>query len=155
MVDAAAAISSWPTPSAAASYGSEQAQKFLTQQIAEYEQEAAGRREQAGGLQAPESQAWCPGATGGDLLLAPERGHRRTCSKDQLALTVAEQKRDELRRQLSSEQPLSGAAGSSRPRRRATDTGSAIREAQGRLDELLLRYTDKHPDVIAARRATR
>src|SRR5256885_15164605 len=33
-----------------------------------------------------------------------------------------------------------------------TDTASAIRETQGRLDELLLRFTDKHPDVIAARR---
>ncbi len=32
------------------------------------------------------------------------------------------------------------------------DTASAIRETQARLDDLLLRFTDKHPDVIAARR---
>jgi polysaccharide chain length determinant protein (PEP-CTERM system associated) len=32
-----------------------------------------------------------------------------------------------------------------------TDTLSRIQEAQARLDELLLKFTDKHPDVIAAR----
>jgi polysaccharide chain length determinant protein (PEP-CTERM system associated) len=32
------------------------------------------------------------------------------------------------------------------------DTAGAIRETQARLDDLLLRFTDKHPDVIAARR---
>ncbi len=32
------------------------------------------------------------------------------------------------------------------------DTATAIREAQAHLDELLLKFTDKHPDVIAARR---
>ncbi|MBV9696494.1 MAG: hypothetical protein JO005_06145, partial [Gammaproteobacteria bacterium] len=66
------------------------------------------------------------------------------------ALTIAEQKRDELRRQLAGEVPLMGSAAGVNGN--AMDTASAIREAQGRLDELLLRYTDKHPDVIAARR---
>ena len=32
------------------------------------------------------------------------------------------------------------------------DTATAIRQTQAHLDELLLRFTDKHPDVIAARR---
>ena len=33
------------------------------------------------------------------------------------------------------------------------DTVSRIQEMQAKLDELLLRYTDRHPDVIAARAA--
>ena len=33
----------------------------------------------------------------------------------------------------------------------AIDTASQIVELQAQLDELLLKYTDKHPDVIAAR----
>jgi polysaccharide chain length determinant protein (PEP-CTERM system associated) len=127
--------------------GSEQAQQFLTQQIAEYDRK----------LQAAESRladfkrhnaGLVPGATGGDYF---SRLHQDTddLDKDRLALTVAEQRRDELQRQLSSEQPgmVSGAAGGG-----GADTSSAIRETQARLDELLLRFTDKHPDVIAARR---
>src|ERR1700691_5188298 len=32
-----------------------------------------------------------------------------------------------------------------------SDTLSRIQEAQAKLDELLLKFTDQHPDVIAAR----
>jgi len=127
--------------------GSERAQQFLTQQIAEYDKK----------LQAAESRladfkrhnaGLVPGATGGDYFTRLH-GDTDDLDKDHLALTVAEQKRDELQRQLSSEQPgmVSGAAGGG-----GADTSSAIRETQARLDELLLRFTDKHPDVIAARR---
>src|ERR1700681_4416708 len=72
--------------------------------------------------------------------------------KDRSALTVAEQKRDELQRQLSSEQPVMGSSSGTVSGAAGADTSSAIRETQARLDELLLRFTDKHPDVIAARR---
>jgi polysaccharide chain length determinant protein (PEP-CTERM system associated) len=129
--------------------GSEQAQQFLTQQIADYDKK----------LQAAEAQlaefkrhnaGLVPGATGGDYF-SRLQADTDELNKNRLALTVAEQKRDELRRQLTSEQPLMGASGvgGSRP----ADTASSIREAQVRLDELLLRYTDKYPDVVAARQA--
>ena len=131
--------------------GSEQAQTFLTQQIAEYERKLAGGGEQAGRLQTPASG---PGARrhGGDYF---SRLHSDTenLNKDQLAFTVAEQKRDELRRQLVGRAAWWVPRADPVPAVAPPDTGSAIREAQGRLDELLLRYTDKHPDVIAARQA--
>ncbi|MBS0377871.1 MAG: hypothetical protein JSS29_05235 [Proteobacteria bacterium] len=127
--------------------GSEQAQKFLKDQIAEYDrklQTAEGSladfKRKNGGL--------VPGATGGDYFTRLQNDSDNL-NRDRLALQVAEQKRDELRRQLSSEVPVLGATGAGSP----ADTASAIREAQGRLDELLLRYTDKHPDVVAARQA--
>jgi polysaccharide chain length determinant protein (PEP-CTERM system associated) len=133
--------------------GSEQAQTFLAQQIADYDKK----------LQAAESRladfkrknaGLVPGATGDYFTRL--HGETDELDKDRSALTVAEQKRDELHRQLSSEGPLMGTSAS-----RANgapggtggaDTPSAIRETQARLDELLLRFTDKHPDVIAARR---
>jgi polysaccharide chain length determinant protein (PEP-CTERM system associated) len=127
----------------------QQAQGFMTEQISEYEKKLATAEGRLADFKR-EHAGLVPGATGGDYF------SRLNSSTDELnkqrqALTTAEQKRDELRRQLSSEQPLTGGAvavGSGG----ATDTGSAIREAQGRLDELLLRFTDKHPDVIEARR---
>src|SRR5438874_2539764 len=95
-----------------------------------------------------------PGATGD--YFTHLHGETDNLDKDRLALTVAEQKRDELRRQLSSELPLMGSSAGIRNAAgdgaSGADTASAIRETQARLDELLLRFTDKHPDVIAARR---
>jgi polysaccharide chain length determinant protein (PEP-CTERM system associated) len=125
--------------------GSEQAQQFLTQQIAEYDKRLAAAEERLADFKR-EHAGLVPGSTGGDYFA---RLHAETdqLDKDRVALTIAEQKRDELRRQLAGEMPVMGSAGGG-----PTDTAGAIRETQARLDDLLLRFTDKHPDVIAARR---
>jgi len=126
--------------------GSEQAQQFLVQQIAEYDKRLATAEARLADFKR-EHPGLVPGSTG-DFFA---RLHSETdeLDKDRLALTILEQKRDELRRQLAGEQPIAGSmSGSGQP----LDTASAIRETQARLDELLLRFTDKHPDVIAARR---
>ena len=128
--------------------GSEQAQQFLVQQISEYDKRLADaesrlaqyKREHAGLI---------PGSTGDYFT----RLHNETdeLQKDRLTLSMAEQKRDELRKQIAGEQPVAGAT-SGGTHSGPLDTGSAVREAQAHLDELLLRFTDNHPDVIAARR---
>jgi len=128
--------------------GSEQAQQFLTQEIAEYDKRLAAAEERLADFKR-EHPGLVPGSTGGDYFA---RLHNETdaLDKDRLALTIAQQKRDELQRQLTGELPAMGSAGG-----RAgapVDTATAIRETQARLDELLLRFTDKHPDVVAARR---
>jgi polysaccharide chain length determinant protein (PEP-CTERM system associated) len=122
--------------------GSEQAQQFLSQQIAEYDKKLAAAEARLADFKR-EHAGLVPGATGGDYF---SRLHLETdeLDHDRLALTLAEQKRDELRRQLASETGSTNGGGA--------DTATQIRDTQARLDELLLRFTDKHPDVIAARR---
>jgi polysaccharide chain length determinant protein (PEP-CTERM system associated) len=133
--------------------GSEQAQQFLTQQIAEYDKKLQAAESRLADFKR-QNAGLMPGATGDYFTRL--HGETDELDKDRSALIVAEQKREELQRQLSSEGPLmgssagrvyGGAGGAG-----GADTASAIRETQARLDELLLRFTDKHPDVIAARR---
>src|SRR5215468_4586494 len=131
--------------------GSEQAQQFLTQQIADYDKKLASAEERLADFKR-EHAGLVPGSTGGDYFA---RLHNATDDLDKyrVALTIAEQKRDELKRQLSGEMPVMGSTNSATGRNGLpVDTASAIRETQARLDELLLRFTDRHPDVIAARR---
>lgn len=74
--------------------------------------------------------------------------------KVQNDLDVAISRRAELARQLrgdvivgaAASPPAGAGAGAA-----GGDTVTRIQETQARLDELLLRYTDRHPDVIAAR----
>jgi polysaccharide chain length determinant protein (PEP-CTERM system associated) len=128
--------------------GSEQAQNFLTQQIAEYDKKLQAAEARLADFKR-QNAGLVPGATGDYFTRL--HGDTDDLDKNRSALTIAEQKRDELQRQLSSEQPLMGSSGTVNGAAGA-DTSSAIRETQARLDELLLRFTDKHPDVIAARR---
>jgi len=129
--------------------GSEQAQQFLVQQIADYDKKLADAESRLADFKR-EHAGLIPGSTGDYFT----RLHTETdeLDRERLTLTMAEQKRDELRRQVAGEQPLLGSA-TGGPHGGALDTASAVREAQAHLDELLLRFTDNHPDVIAARRA--
>lgn len=76
--------------------------------------------------------------------------------KTQTSLGIAETRRAALARQLRGEGPLAagptpsmtGPNGTLQP---GGDTLSRIQETQAKLDDMLLRFTDKHPDVIALR----
>jgi polysaccharide chain length determinant protein (PEP-CTERM system associated) len=77
--------------------------------------------------------------------------------KAETELSVAMSRREELFRQLHGDGAIS-AAGTTVPiiggrgvGGGGSDTLSRIQQTQAKLDELLLKFTDKHPDVIAAR----
>lgn len=73
-------------------------------------------------------------------------------------LAIASNRRSELMRQLRGETPYvpTGAMPSTQQNNNQSGgpgdtTAARVVETQARLDDLLLRFTDKHPDVIAAR----
>lgn len=75
-------------------------------------------------------------------------------SRLRMAAAAAEQSRDALKRELASEEPqLPPDAPTQAALPSASSEVDARLEAQRRqLDELLRRYTEEHPDVVAARR---
>lgn len=136
--------------------GSEQAQRFLVEQIQEYERRLSTAEARRADFK-KQNVGLMPGAQGGYFtrLQAEMEGSSRAQSQ----LGIALRRREELERQLRGEQPILPSGGGpaitlSGPNASVSgnnDTATRIREAQARLDELLLRFTDKHPDVITLR----
>jgi polysaccharide chain length determinant protein (PEP-CTERM system associated) len=131
--------------------GSAQAQQFLVAQISDYEQRLRQAEERLAAFK-KDNVGLMPGAQGDYFT-------RLQAELDQLGqaetnLSVATQRREELQKQLRGEQPFITAGGTSSyvpsaPIASGSDTASRIRETQTRLDEMLLRFTEKHPDVVA------
>ena len=134
--------------------GSEDAQKFLETQIHDYETRLRAAEDKLADFKKKNVGAMPTEQGGYFARLQSEMDAVKTA---QTALSVAMSRREELNRQLNGESPLTAAAstgsvpGAQGAAAGQGDTASRIRETQARLDELLLNYTDKHPDVIAAR----
>ena len=137
--------------------GSQQAQKFLTDQIADYERRLSAAEERRAEFKR-QNVGLMPGAQGD--YFSRLQGEMAALDKARASYAIAVRRREELQHQLTSEQPyLNGASasatakpgGAMTPGAPGNDTASRIRETQARLDELLLRFTEKHPDVIALR----
>ena len=130
--------------------GSEQAQQFLKQQIADLEKRlrdaeealAAFKKEHVGVL--PGNQADYFNRLDTELA---------NLDAAQTKLSVATMRRSELEHQLRGEDPL--VPGVQRPAAiagtPASDTATRLQQAQQQLDDLLLNYTEKHPKVIELR----
>jgi polysaccharide chain length determinant protein (PEP-CTERM system associated) len=132
--------------------GSQQAQQFLETQIKDYEQRLSAAEDKLAAFK-KKNVGLMPSDQGGYFaLLQREVDAAKKAESD---LSVAMSRRDELAKQLHSDSVVSAAGNSapSGPRGAGggSDTLSRIQETQARLDELLLKYTDKHPDVIAMR----
>ena len=132
--------------------GSAQAQQFLVSQITEYERRLSAAEERLAEFKR-RNMGLMPG-TEGDYFTRLQT-EIDGLTKAQESLAVMMRRRDDLQQQLHGAVPVLAAS----PREKtadsspeaAPDTARQIREARARLDALLLRFTDKHPDVVALR----
>jgi polysaccharide chain length determinant protein (PEP-CTERM system associated) len=139
--------------------GSETAQKFLREQIADYERRLSESEARLAEFK-KRNVGLMPGAQGGDYFTRLQNEMEQV-KQAQAKLGVTISRRDELQRQLQGAMPFvasaqtasaaRGGAGQAGGAGGAGDTASRIQETQARIDDLLLRFTERHPDVIAAR----
>ncbi len=133
--------------------GSQQAERFLTRQIADYgqrlsqtEQQLAVFKKRNLGLLPDEQGDYFTRLQAATSALRKLKGD----------LYVAERQRDALAQELRSGQQFTSSSSSSSPvsisGAAALDTTQQIAQTQQRLDQMLLKYTDKYPDVIALKR---
>jgi len=121
------------------------AERFLNDRVSEYE----ARLAQAETVRAQfikDNAERLPGSQGG--YFERLRGERTALEETRRQLAIAESYRDELEAQLSGEQPVvqdAGAAGTDPP---PGSLDARIRDLEDRLGDLLLDFTEAHPDVI-------
>jgi polysaccharide chain length determinant protein (PEP-CTERM system associated) len=132
--------------------GSQHAQKFLETQIKDYEQRLSAAEDKLAAFK-KKNVGLMPSDQGG--YFAQLQKEVDAAKKAESDLSVAMSRRDELAKQLHSDSAISAAGSSAASGGRGagggSDTLSRIQETQAKLDELLLKYTDRHPDVIAMR----
>ncbi|BCX89820.1 hypothetical protein MIN45_P2193 [Methylomarinovum tepidoasis] len=125
---------------------SDSAQRFLEQQIHEYEQRLRTAEKAIEDFKR-KNYGLLPGQ-GGDLYSELKAVHEQL-EEAKLALQEAVNRRNEIARQLEEEEPMFAEFGAEES---LSPLETRIQELQARLDDLLLRYTDKHPEVITLRR---
>lgn len=131
--------------------GSEQAQAFLRQQIKDYEVRLSAAEQRLAEFK-KNNLGLVPGDDKSDYFsrLNAEMGGLQQA---ETKLAIANGRRAELSRQLSKTRPyLAGSSGTNSSVSGAqSDLSVRVQESEGKLQELLLRFTDKHPEVIALR----
>ena len=119
------------------------AQRFLQSQIADYEARLTAAEQRLAAFK-QQNVGLLPGVGGGDYYQRLEVA-MGTLQQMQQKLSQMTQRRNELQRQLDGEEPTFGLMGS--PEGSPIDGQIARYRAQ--LDQLLLQYTEKHPQVQA------
>jgi polysaccharide chain length determinant protein (PEP-CTERM system associated) len=129
---------------------SKEAQKFLTDQIAEYEVRLREAEERLAefkrknlGMMPDDSRDYYTRLQGALTALEAMQAEYR----------IASNKRDELRRQLEGEEPTVGIMtdDSEATAGPPSSTDTALAQSKARLEGLLLQYTEKHPEVVSLR----
>ena len=128
--------------------GSDSAQKFLRQQIQDYQSRLSETEARLAEFKKA-NEGLIPDQRGDYFSrLSAEIDANQ---KSQTDLSIAVSRRAELRRQLSDAVAYVPGASNGLIGVGAVDLPSRIQESEAKLQELMLRYTDKHPEVIALR----
>ncbi len=133
--------------------GSENVQKFLEARLKDYEQRLSAAEDRIAEFK-KRNVGLMPSEQGG--YFTHLQNEVDAANKANTELSVAVSRKEELSRQLRGDVAVS-AAGGAAPTLTAqgvssgSDTLTRIHETEAKLDELLLRFTDQHPDVIATR----
>jgi|HigsolmetaAR202D_1030399.scaffolds.fasta_scaffold01792_13 polysaccharide chain length determinant protein, PEP-CTERM locus subfamily len=132
--------------------GQETAQRFLDEQIAEYERRLSEAEARLADFKKA-NVGLMPDSRGDYFARLQEEAVE--VERVRTALAIAESRRAEIQRQLAGEEPFlfgfdTGATVTPAAPGSA-DLTFRIQELEKQLDELLLRYTEKHPEVIATR----
>ena len=126
--------------------GQESAQRFLQNQIAEYERRLYEAENRLADFK-KKNLGLVPGEKGDYFTRLQTQQDGLDRSRSELRQLARRQGR--LEQQLSGEVPYIAEPG--RDNQPTDSTASRLRNADTRLQELLLRYTDKHPEVVALR----
>ncbi|MFO1407114.1 MAG: XrtA system polysaccharide chain length determinant [Steroidobacteraceae bacterium] len=126
--------------------GSESAQQFLEKQIKEYDQRLAEAEARLASFK-KKYVGLAPGGQG-DFFTRLQT-EQDAIQRTQASLNNALNRREVISRQLKGEQAVMAAPAVPGQPSLATPTSVKIQETEAKLQELLLRYTEKHPDVIA------
>ncbi|MEO1245982.1 MAG: XrtA system polysaccharide chain length determinant [Pseudomonadota bacterium] len=127
--------------------GQESAQRFLRDQIAEYERRLYEAENRLADFK-KRNLGLVPGERGDYFTrLQTEQDE---LDNSELQLRLLQQRQQQLQQQLSGEVPFIAQPGRDN-RQGDTTTAGRLRDAEARLQDLLLRFTDKHPEVVGMR----
>lgn len=129
---------------------SRSAQSFLDTQIKEYEARLFAAEERLKEFKR-ENIGLMPTDGGGEYFTRLQAAMSRL-SNAELELSEAVNRRNELRRQLRGEEPTFGMVAPPKAQVINSALDARIQSLQTRLDDLLLQFTDKHPDVSSLQR---
>ncbi len=127
---------------------SDEAQRFLQQQIAEYEVRMRESEDRLADFKR-RNVGLMPGEAGD--YYARLQAATTELETAQSEFRIASSKRDELVRQLEGEEPTVGLMGQDGRAGPPSPLDATITQHQTRLDTLLLQYTEKHPEVLSLR----
>lgn len=126
------------------------AQQFIDQQIAEYEAKLLSAEDRLKEFKRQNVSVMPAEGSGYYERLQTENA---ALDRAKLELREVENRRDELQRQLSGEEPSFGMVLDAPSEKMVSSPMDVrIQALETRLDDLLLRFTEEHPDVVSSRK---